>query len=305
MPCFQPKQVWWAEKPTANGNKGITFTAGLSDGQPSFNIPCGQCTGCRIAHSSGWTTRLYQEAKRYIQSSFLTLTYSPEHEPATGSLCKRDLQLFMKRVRKHFPGVDMRYFAVGEYGDISGRAHYHMILFGMAFVEDRRPHSKNSAGQQLFKSELLDKLWGKGHCLIGNVSAQSCGYVAQYAHKKVNGTQSDEAYRRVDPQTGETWLLQKEFALMSRRPAIGFRYFQENHRSVYLRGSVIMNGRQVPIPKYFDRKLAEIDPLLMESIKTGRFEDAQERLPEQTPERLVVREECAKAKRQAFTQRTL
>lgn len=60
---------------------------------------------------------------------FLTLTYNDEHLPPGAQLSKRDLQLFIKRLRKVNPGI--KYFAVGEYGTDKGRPHYHLVIFNL------------------------------------------------------------------------------------------------------------------------------------------------------------------------------
>ena len=48
-------------------------------------------------------------------------------------LRKFDLQLFFKRFRyyvaKRFPKEKVRYFAIGEYGPVHFRPHYHVLLF--------------------------------------------------------------------------------------------------------------------------------------------------------------------------------
>lgn len=47
-------------------------------------------------------------------------------------LCKRELQLFMKRLRKYlekYEGQKIRFFATGEYGPTSFRPHFHIILY--------------------------------------------------------------------------------------------------------------------------------------------------------------------------------
>ena len=53
-------------------------------------------------------------------------------------LCKRDLQLFIKRLRRYYdrlskklntPFGEIRYYACGEYGPVHFRPHYHLILW--------------------------------------------------------------------------------------------------------------------------------------------------------------------------------
>lgn len=53
-------------------------------------------------------------------------------------LCKRDLQLFIKRLRRYYDRIkeskkikntEIRYYACGEYGPVHYRPHYHLILW--------------------------------------------------------------------------------------------------------------------------------------------------------------------------------
>ncbi|UPW40815.1 replication initiator protein [Sigmofec virus UA08Rod_6727] len=74
-----------------------------------------------------WTDRVICESLNHAESCVVTLTYNDQHLPAHGWLCKRDLQLFFKRVRKVYK---IRYFACGEYGSKGQRPHYHVIIFG-------------------------------------------------------------------------------------------------------------------------------------------------------------------------------
>lgn len=311
MACFHPVTVWWSAKLNDNARRTLVFSAGASDGRPPFKISCGQCAGCRISRSSDWTSRLVQESRFHSESAFLTLTQDDLHLPSDGTLVKRDLQLFMKRVRRYvdkmFPGRKVRFFGVGEYGENGTlRPHYHLILFGFAFLEDRKPHSKNRFGDQLYTSATLSELWGRGFCEIGSVSARSCGYVAQYSFKKINGKRAlDHYFVRVDEATGEMIYRQKEFALMSTRPGIGYQHYKNYGDQMFVRGSVIDRGRELPIPKYYDRKLLQDDPERLKAIKDQRANEALKRKSEQTPERLAVREEVALAKRRENTKREL
>lgn len=74
------------------------------------------------------------------KASFVTLTYSDEYLPNSnefvgGELVKKDLQDFIKRFRKNYQTrygkQTIRYYAVGEYGSESKRAHYHLMFFGL------------------------------------------------------------------------------------------------------------------------------------------------------------------------------
>lgn len=304
MACTNPITVWWARRKNKNGNRTIAFDDYYGEPGTQFQIPCGKCTGCRDAHASSWTNRLIQESKFHRCASFITLTYAPAYLPEHNTLVKPDVQKFIKDVRNEYRDVKnpdgtplrIRYFAVGEYGDKGNRAHYHIIIFGLDFVDDRRPAGIGAAGDKMYRSETLDRIWGKGMVRVGSVTPKSCGYVAQYAFKKVKGDEASEFYRWVDQFTGETGERQREFALMSTHPGIGRLHYDRYGEQMYLRGSIIVAGKEKPISRYFDRCKMRDDPLGMESIKTGRFEDAIKRKADNTPERLAVKEEIYKAR---------
>ena len=96
-----------------------------------------------------------------------------------------DAARFMKRLRKKY-GSQVRFFHCGEYGDLNKRPHYHAILFGVDFAHDRKLWSQKD-GMKLFTSESLEKLWPYGFCTIGQVTFESCAYVARYIMKKQTG----------------------------------------------------------------------------------------------------------------------
>lgn len=93
------------------------------------HVPCGKCGYCIKKAIDAWCLRLYHEMEVSSSAYFITLTYNDEHLPPRQELSKRDLQLFIKRLRKVNPGI--RYFAVGEYGTEKGRPHYHAVIFNL------------------------------------------------------------------------------------------------------------------------------------------------------------------------------
>lgn len=92
-------------------------------------VPCGKCAFCIKKAIDAWCLRLGHEMEVSTSAFFITLTYNDEHLPPNAELSKRDLQLFIKRLRKINPGI--RYFAVGEYGSEKGRPHYHAVIFNL------------------------------------------------------------------------------------------------------------------------------------------------------------------------------
>lgn len=136
------------------------------------------------------------ESFKHAASCFVTLTYSEETLPADGSVDPRTLQLFLKRLRRAIHPVQVRFFAVGEYGEITSRPHYHLALFGLPAT--------------LEVQELVSKAWGLGLVHVGEVNSASAQYLARYVVKK---------WTRVDaPGLGNR---RPEFTRQSLRPGIG------------------------------------------------------------------------------------
>lgn len=240
------------------------------------------------------------------ENSFLTLTYSDEMLPSDGSVHVRELQLFMKRLRKAIAPQKVRYYACGEYGDRTWRPHYHLVLFGFGFP-DRYPWKQSGSGFTLYRSPLLDRLWAVdgrplGHAEIGTVTAESGGYVARYVLKKVGGAPAKDHYLRPHPVSGELFQVEPEFALMSSRPGIAGAWFDKFEGDVFPSDFLVLDGAKVPVPKYFSGKLkgrnADPDRLLsshddLRPIRDKRRVHAAQpnRVWNRTPERLEVRAE--------------
>lgn len=281
------------------GKRSLVFDEAKGLANSQLEVPCGGCVGCRLDRSRQWSIRLMHEAKLHDLKCFITLTYDDLHLPVDGSLNKKHMQDFLKRLRKRHAaanaGAKIRFFLCGEYGDSTERPHYHAILFGVDFA-DKRPHSKGSQGDQLYKSELLDSIWGHGHCFIGSVTPESCGYVSRYIMKKVNGDLAEDHYRRINPLTGECWDLHPEYISMSLKPGIGLNFYEKFKSDFYPNDSAVMKGKQFPVPKYYDRQLEKSDPELLADLKERRAFDALQRQANNTYERLKVREKVLKSK---------
>jgi len=257
-----------------------------------IKVPCGGCVGCRLARAKDWATRITHEAKLYEDSCFATLTYADEHLPLDGSISKRPVQLFLKRLRKVVGPV--RYFACGEYGDVTGRPHYHIILFGQAFLHDRYLWRKGAKGHVLYRSPSLETLWPFGSCEFGSVTPQSAGYVARYSLKKVTGKAAVEYYRRPHPVTGQIFDVLPEFAMMSTHPGLGAEWFDRYRSDYFPSDFAIIDGQKVRIPTYYNKLRAKTAPAI-DLVKTQAKRKAAARTPQRkwnnSPERLAARNE--------------
>lgn len=299
MPCFHPVTAWKSRHPNPSGKYSLVFKPEHGAPCSELQIPCGGCIGCRMDKSRQWMLRLMHEAKYHEQKAFLTLTYDQLSLPEDGSLNHRHFQLFMKRLRKEHGGK-LRFFMCGEYGDQNGRPHYHAILYGCDFP-DRRKHSTGTNGDQIWVSDDLDRIWGNGDCYIGSVTPESCGYVARYIMKKVTGDLATDHYSRVNPATGEWYLLKPEYIKMSLKPGIGKDFYEDFKTDLYPSDTAISKGKQMPVPKYYDRQLEKENPVLLEELKTKRKRRALKDKANNTPERLAVRKLILQSKTKMLT----
>lgn len=192
----------------------------------------------------------------------------------------------------------IRYYMCGEYGSqyddqgnqitktyiingkekqipIVGRPHFHACLFGVDFPD--KEHWQTRLGIPLYRSATLEKLWTKGYSSIGEVNFQSAAYVARYVAKKMNGdyaeTPSQEdglTHYQVITEDGEIFNRQEEYTNMSRRPGIGKDWFEHYTTDVFEHDSVIINGKEVKPPRYYDNLYEQIDEVGYENVKEKR-----------------------------------
>lgn len=244
-----------------------------------------------------WATRITHEAQLHERNSFINPTFADEHLPDDGGVHVRDIQLFMKRIRKARGPV--RFFGCGEYGDTNWRPHYHLLIFGEDWSHDRYLWRITQRGHRLYRSPSLEKLWPFGHCEIGEVTHDSAQYVARYIHKKVNGERAREHYWRPHPVTGEFHQVNAEFITMSTRPGIGAAWFERFSCDAFPSDFVTIEGQKRAVPRYYFKKLKateEPSELLPGSagIQMDRQVRARQHADNNTPERLATREEALK-----------
>lgn len=196
-----------------------------------INVPCGKCPPCKLRRVQEWVFRLLIEERHSFSSYFITLTYDTQHVPITKNgfmtLDKRDVQLFMKRLRKH-NSAKLTYYTAGEYGDQKYRPHYHMILFNL---EDQ---------------ESIFKAWDLGDVHIGKVTGDSIAYTAKYIDKQ----------KRIPLHRNDDRV--KEFSLMSK--GIG-KQFLTDQMVKYYKNDVSRNhvvkgsGHIEALPRYYRNKI--------------------------------------------------
>lgn len=207
---------------------------------------CGQCLPCRTKARRTWTHRILLEAKSHKNNAFVTLTYDAQHEPPDYSLVPGDAQKFMKRLRKAVHPLAIRYFIVGEYGELYGRPHFHLIIFGGPEVDILR--------------FMVSKTWTLGRIEVEPLTPERAQYCAKYTTKKM--TKKDD--KRLAGR-------HPEFARMSLKPGIGATavpelsapFLTNEHCKAFLarEGDVPTflktAGRSLPLGRYLRSKISE------------------------------------------------
>lgn len=172
---------------------------------------CGQCTACRINKRRTWQHRLILESYQHEQNAFITLTFNEDSYPTNNSVDRRTGQLFLKRLRKAYAGR-IRYFLVGEYGDETGRPHYHAALFGYPSCENiQSRYDRRGDLACCAHCHRLNQAWGYGRIQSAQLEPDSMGYLCGYVVKKMTKDDDERLEGRLP-----------EFATMSLRPGIGY-----------------------------------------------------------------------------------
>lgn len=286
MACFHPLKAFQLESgEVVFSERGRVFR--------SLELPCGQCIGCRLERSRQWAVRCMHESQMHENSSFITLTYSDELLESP-SLQYRDYQLFMKRLRKKYP--QCRFYMCGEYGEDFQRPHFHACIFGVYFA-DRKFFRRLPSGSNIYTSNELDSLWGKGFASVGDVTFESAAYIARYCMKKVTGDAAAKHYECVVAETGEIVQRVPEFNKMSLKPGIGATWLEKFGSEVYPRDYVVVNGVKAKPPRYYDQRAEDVAKFEIEYVQMLRLEKAHASV-DNTPDRLAVREKCVNARLQ-------
>lgn len=201
------------------------------------------------------------EHLNHEESTFITLTYNEENE--TDTLHVKHYQNFLKQLR-NYTGKKFRYYLVGEYGDQTGRPHYHAILFGLS----------------QFDHLYVERAWGKGFTDSSECNAATIDYVAGYVTKK-----ADHDLKPID------FGLLPEFARMSLRPAIGTSIIpsltaaikKHGQEQLFLTGDVphfvqMGKSQRIHLGSYIIKKLRQSIGMTdddIQSAKTTRLQQTQ------------------------------
>ncbi len=197
------------------------------------------------------------------KNSFLTLTYEDEHLPETIKLEKRDIQLWIKRIRKK---CKIRYFVVRERRGITNRLHYHVCLFG---IDYREHSSKNLPGSQIYTQ---DKFWQKGNVHIGELNKQTARYITGYIMKP-NKTP-------ILTPSGETETEIHSWTTSSGKPGIGAtaidhiteQWLKHQNYEPQLVETLSYGKKQKPLGRYLKNRLMDNIGISEEQRQAGFYD---------------------------------
>lgn len=190
------------------------------------------------------------EAQCHERSSFATFTY--EKEPDDGRLCKHDLCSTIHRLRAtaRRSGNHLRFFGVGEYGELTGRPHYHAALFGLG-PEDVDAVTRAWHGLRATDHRV------PGFVHLGALTPDSAAYITGYVTAKLAA--------RLQRRPGDP---EREFMVCSRRPGVGslgleslIEGLNSNAGSLYMARtrdvpvSIQIDGKNMPLGGHLRRQL--------------------------------------------------
>lgn len=217
--------------------------------QGTLAFGCGQCNPCRINRRRLWGHRLQLEQLKHSDSAFVTLTYDDDHLPEGGTLVPKHPQDWLKRIRRKIEPSKIRYYLVGEYGEKTGRPHYHAIIFGLSY------HGPDA--------QLMQDTWGKGGLYFGDLTKDSAAYVTGYITKKWTNKNDPKVQQFLKGR-------HEEFARMSKRPGLGALTAIDIASSLTTNGgailletlgdvpSVLKHGKKSqPLGRYLKEKIRE------------------------------------------------
>lgn len=166
-------------------------------------VACRECWQCRETKIDDWVGRNIAESKTASASHVVTLTYGQDR--TTGDidhiraavLTYSDVQKYLKYLRAD--GFPVRYFVVGEYGSMKGRAHWHIIMYWQGPVPDH-----------VLRENFMEKHWPHGWSYWDKSSPEAIRYACKYLLKDA----ADEEQQGWGP-------------MVSKKPPLGHEFFRQ------------------------------------------------------------------------------
>ena len=245
-------------------------------------VPCGKCELCRSKFRNDWSIRVQIQCKfEYRMPLMLGFDYRPADVPISESgkmvLCRPHISAFIKEYKRkyHLDNDKFHYYGCGEYGsreDCTHRPHYHLIVFG-----DDELYDLFYRDEQLAR-ERLQVLWKYGRVWIGQAQWSGIHYVTKYVLKDIEnqgyevapftiaskglGSNFFDSPEAIEITKRLQFLAYNRDWIYSNCPRFEFddidsllaakEYFRQYVPKFEVQ---LDNGKFVPLPRFFRRKL--------------------------------------------------
>lgn len=207
--CLKPSFVWvkrgpdWVQQPK----------------------PCGDCWRCNRNWLNDYIGRSMCEASVSEVCCTVSMTYAPRDDLADKMLTPRHFQLFMKLLRN--AGHKVRYLVAGEYGDLYGRSHFHVILFFKKLVPLIDPETGEYRGViPRYKDDYPEGTTQADAPFCREIPHKRMVHIREWPHGhiKVDWSASEKSVRYVckyirSPDKANSWYS------LSKKPALGAEFF--------------------------------------------------------------------------------
>lgn len=218
-------------------------------------VKCGRCFTCKREKAQDWAIKLINENQYHKKSCFITLTFDNKiliNGNKYGANCsfiyhiensKKYFTNFIKRLRKKFNNEKLTYFRVAEYGEKTKRPHYHVILWGEDFKNDRKEVELSKSGHTMYESQILSNLWGCGRCVIEDINSNNIIYTAQYTLKKFKNNETEKRY--------------KSKIAFSNRSKLSVKWVRRNYNNIIKGYLEDKEGKKYKVPESYKKNLKE------------------------------------------------
>ena len=231
-----------------------------------IKVPCGKCDVCLSSKVNSYVQRcIFAQEESKTQGIFVTLTYNNKHVPIDMKPDRRDLQLFMKKLKsavrrcKWEPYLSqcadsIKWVYSSEIGD-DGRPHYHTLIFGIPNLSPSNPtladyrlhwliyyawreSQRNEDGTfvslqqytklypKVYKRPALYDVYSKGFCNVELMqTSKAVSYILKYAYKTF-GDDSDGCFFGCSNNLGVDYVSSyKKYLVSSVEPKFKFVSF--------------------------------------------------------------------------------
>lgn len=250
-----------------NDNQTVQIdSSGLLLRDVNMFVDCGYCYNCRKKKANEWSVRVSEEVfindQEGLNSVFITLTLDDEHLNPEG-VDKEVLQLFFKRLRKYltpykselsgnfskkyFNSVrfklklpifrdNFRYYAIGEYGTLKKRQHYHAIITGFKISKTKM-------------RSLINYAWKFGRVDVQSCTQATVNYVSRYLVKDADLVLHPSVYEKKNKRNYPFRLVSLSF---------GKSYLIKYFSSILENKFLVHNNYKYLIPRTYLRWIRNI-----------------------------------------------